>query len=97
MKPSALGALLADAGTRERRRRSARGVVLRHGRGGQHQAGDKCQDKMCAFSHGIHGDFNSQRCRSTAGLNVASVGLLLPIAESASGLFAFGTVFGITR
>jgi hypothetical protein len=38
-----------------------------------------------------------QRCRSLSGLNFASVGELLPTAESASGSFEFGTPFGITR
>lgn len=38
-----------------------------------------------------------QRWRSLDGTNAESVGLLLPMAESASASVVFGTAFGITR
>ena len=39
----------------------------------------------CLVGRSAHGVLSSQRCRSLSGLNLSSVGVLLPTAESASG------------
>ena len=44
-----------------------------------------------------HGVLSSQRCRSLSALNLSSVGLLLPTADSASGSLHSATALGIRR
>jgi hypothetical protein len=53
--------------------------------------GDSCR------SLAGHGAPSSQRCRSLAGLNFASVGMLLPTAERASESVVPGTDLGMMR
>ena len=48
----------------------------------------------CLSRSSAHGVLISQRCRSLSALNLASVGLLLPTADSASGSVAVGHRLG---
>ena len=108
MKPSAPAGFAGDAGRvsddaggraaafavlafgREPRERGRRGRE----RGDQQQRHDTSTRPVHAQPHGV---LMFQRCRSLSGLNLASVGMLLPAADSASGSFEFGTAFGIRR
>src|SRR5690606_24941506 len=85
---------------RRARRSHERRCRVRVGRlrGGGRAADERCGERQRENEvESAHGAFKTQRCRSLSGLKRSSVGVLLPMAVSASGSSVPGTAFGIRR